>query len=285
MKPNPRFLEQTGVFWSNVRLISQLNGYTDRKTGQVKNPSLADMKSALQKIGLHGNHLVDQYNVATSFGQMLSEYFQHRANVLNSFVEPRLMDAQRAKDLFESLHSQLSPTCPIPMNKQKGEKRAPAYFTSIINMIIESNSDGLPCDYDPRELTTVTRSGEPIQTLSRRLDRAFPSPMDPIAVWEVKEYYYTTTFGSRVADGVYETLLDGMELQDLWENQGIKVEHYLMLDAHYTWWVCGRSYLCRIIDMLHMGSVDEVLFGYEVMERLPTIVQNWVDRVRTGIAS
>ena len=23
------------------------------------------------------------------------------------------------------------------------------------------------------------------------------------------EYYYTTTFGSRVADGVYETLLEG----------------------------------------------------------------------------
>ena len=31
---------------------------------------------------------------------------------------------------------------------------------------------------------------------------------------------------------------------------------------YYTWWQCGRSYLCRIIDMLHMGYVDEVLFGY-----------------------
>ena len=39
--------------------------------------------------------------------------------------------------------------------------------------------------------------------------------MDPLAVWEIKEYYYTTTFGSRVADGVYETLLDGMELREL----------------------------------------------------------------------
>ena len=32
-----------------------------------------------------------------------------------------------------------------------------------------------------------------------------------MALWEIKEYYYTTTFGSRVADGVYETLLDGLE--------------------------------------------------------------------------
>ena len=28
--------------------------------------------------------------------------------------------------------------------------------------------------------------------------------------------------------------------------------------------------------MLHMGYVDEVLFGYEVVERLPQIVRGWV---------
>ena len=49
-----------------------------------------------------------------------------------------------------------------------------------------------------------------------------------------------------------------------------------MVDAHFTWWMKGRSYLCRIIDMLHMGYVDEVLFGAEVVTRLPKIVQSWV---------
>ncbi len=97
-------------------------------------------------------------------------------------------------------------------------------------------------------------------------------------MWEIKEYYYTTTFGSRVADGVYETLLDGFELEELRLNEGVKVQHLLMVDAHYTWWDCGRSYLCRLIDLLHMGYVDEVLFGYEVVERLPRIVQTWVSR-------
>jgi hypothetical protein len=58
----------------------------------------------------------------------------------------------------------------------------------------------------------------------------------------------------------------------------IDIKHYLMVDARYTWWVKGRSYLCRIIDMLHMGYVDEVLFGSEVTERLPGIVQEWVKR-------
>lgn len=74
---------------------------------------------------------------------------------------------------------------------------------------------------------------------------------------------------------MYETLLDGMELGELHEYENIKVLHYLMIDAHYTWWGCGRPYLCRIIDMLHMGYVDEVLFGHEVIECLPEIVQSW----------
>ena len=100
--------------------------------------------------------------------------------------------------------------------------------------------------------------------------------MNPIAVWEIKEYYYTTTFGSRVADGVYESLLDGMELEELREQEKIDVKHYLMVDSHDTWWECGRSYLCRIMDMLHMGYVDEVLFGREIRERMPAIVKEWV---------
>ena len=186
------------------------------------------------------------------------------------------MDTDRAKKEFDKLYLKLAPSRSIPMNKQKGEKKAPAFFTGIINMIIESNLKGLGCDYDPRELTTVTINGAPLRTLSRRVDGAFPSAINPQAIWEIKEYYYTTTFGSRVADGVYETLLDGMELEELHEHENIKVLHYLMIDAYYTWWDCGKSYLCRIIDMLHMGYVDEVLFGYEVIERLPHIVQDWV---------
>lgn len=143
-------------------------------------------------------------------------------------------------------------------------------------MLIEQNAEGMVCDYDPRKLTTITRSGAPLRTLARRVDGAFPGPRDPIAVWEIKEYYHTTTFGSRVADGVYETLLDGMELQELREHEGIDVKHYMIVDDHYTWWACGRSYLCRIMDMLHMGQMDEVLFGREVLERLPGLVREWV---------
>ena len=72
----------------------------------------------------------------------------------------------------------------------------------------------------------------PVRTLARRVDGAFPSSINPVAIWEVKEYYYTTTFGSRVADGIYESLLDGLELEELKEHENIEVKHYGSL-------VCG----------------------------------------------
>ena len=149
-------------------------------------------------------------------------------------------------------------------------------------MLIEANANGYPCDFDPRVLTTITVQDAPLRTLARRIDGAFPRAVNPVAVWEIKEYYYTTTFGSRVADGVYETLLDGMELEELREHEKIDVKHYLMVDAHYTWWVCGKSYLCRIVDMLHMGYVDEVLFGREVVAEMPRIVKEWVSLAKAA---
>jgi hypothetical protein len=279
MKANKLFLNQPKPFWANVRTISQHLGYTSRGTKQIKIPTIDEMSGTMQALGLNSNHLI--YNgETTEFGKLLIAYFKHRADVLNNFVESQLMNVERAKQTFEKLKLQHNPSCPIPMNKQKGEKQAPSYFTGIINIIIEANAEGFDCDYDPQELTSLTLNGIPLRTLARRVDGAFTSTINPIAIWEIKEYYYTTTFGSRVADGVYETLLDGLELEEVREHENIHIKHYLMIDDHNTWWNMGRSYLCRIIDMLHMRYVDEVLFGYEVVERLPEIVKEWVKIAR-----
>jgi hypothetical protein len=275
MQPDRRFGKLDKTFWANVRTISEALGYTNRETKQIKVYSIAEMQQAMLNVGLNTIHLIVGGTI-TPLGQMLHSYFEYRANVLNTHVESRLMDADQAAQLFNQLREDLASSRVIPMNKQTGDKKAPAYLTGMVNMLIEAYSEGLPCDYDPRKLTTVTRNGAPLRTLARRVDGCFPSCINPIAVWEIKEYYYTTTFGSRVADGVYESLLDGLELEELREHEGVDVKHYLIVDSHYTWWKSGRSYLCRMIDMLHMGYVDEMLFGKEVVERLPKIVQEWV---------
>lgn len=275
MKPDPKFLRQTKDFWANVRLVSEKFGYTERGQKRIKVPGVGDLVTTLGALQLDSSHLVKKNGQPTKTGRMILDYFQLRADRLNQEVQANLMDAAEAKKLFNGLKAKHKPTCPLPMNKQKGDKKAPAYLTGIVNMLIEAHAGGNRCDYDPRRLTTFTRAGSPFRTLARRVDGCFPTTVNPVAMWEIKEYYYTTTFGSRVADGVYETLLDGMELEEARQTGGLNVRHYLIIDSHFTWWECGRSYLCRIFDMLHMGYVDEVLFGREVAERLPALVREW----------
>lgn len=274
MKPIPRFLNKPKSFWASVRSLSQQVGYSKRDTIVV--PSVKQMAAAFTKLGLDSTRIFHN-GAPSNLANELHDYFKERARVLVNEVEPKLLNAEQAKALFEQTRAESDHNCPIPMNKQKGEKRAEAFLTALVNMMVERHAEGLPCDYDPRELTTITRGGEPLRTLARRVDGAFPSPINPVAIWEIKEYYYTTTFGSRVADGVYETLLDGMEIEELREHEGIDVKHYLMADAHFTWWKCGKAYLCRMFDMLHMGYADEILFGREVVEEMPRIVAEWVE--------
>ena len=282
MKPNDTFLKLPKTFWASVRLISQEVGYTERGTGRIKVPSTDQIRIRLERSGVDFDKLQDQRFGSNTFGELLNDYFAYRAETLYSFVEPHLMDVKRARKTFEIYFKKLKPSRRVPMNKQTGEKKFPAYLTGLVNVLIEANSQGLPCDYDPQKLTLITRDNLPVRTLARRVDGAFPSSINPVAIWEVKEYYYTTTFGSRVADGIYESLLDGLELEELKEHENIDVKHYLMIDAHDTWWKQGKSYLCRIIDMLHMGYIDEVLFGYEVVERLPSLVKEWVQIVNNS---
>jgi hypothetical protein len=274
MKPIPRFLNKPKSFWASVRSLSQKVGYS--KKGTIVIPTVRQMVSAFETLGLDSQSLVKD-GEKTQLATDLLDYFSERARILMDEVEPKLLNAEQAKALFETARAEFDHKCPIPMNKQKNEKKAEAYLTALVNMMIERHIGDLPCDYDPRELTTITHNGVPLRTLARRLDGAFPSPINPIAVWEIKEYYYTTTFGSRVSGGVYETLLDGMEVEELSEHEKIELKHYLIADAHFTWWECGKSYLCRMVDMLHIGYVDEILFGREVVEEMPRIVSEWVE--------
>lgn len=276
MIPRSEFLNAPKSFWAHVRSISEKVGYTERESHTILVPTPEEIRRALDALSLKSEHVVVD-GTLTEFGRLLHGYFEYRADALNTFVRPRLMDAEDAKALFEKTAARCKPKPEdIPWNKQKGDKKAPAYLTAVVNMTIRERCGDLPCNFNPLALTTVTKAREPLRTLARRVDGAFPQVINPVAVWEIKEYYYTTTFGSRVADGVYETLLDGMELEELRQNEGVHVLHYLIIDSLFTWWNCGRSYLCRIVDMLHMGYVDEVLFGSEVVDRLPSIVDEWI---------
>lgn len=246
-------------------------GYS--KGEEIKRYSIEEIKTCLEGHDLSTEHLLKDGKVTVE-GKLLLDYFEYRAKVLKEIARPNLMNRERAKVEFEKLYKS-EPKVRLPYNKQKGEKRHYAYLTGIVNMLTEANLGHINFESDPRKQIVVTRNQEPLRTLTRRVDGAYPTTTNPVALWEIKEYYGTTTFGSRVADGIYETMLDGYELEELRMTESIDIKHYLMVDDYFTWWDCGKSYLCRMIDMLHEGFLDEVFFGKEVIVGWPEVVKSW----------
>ncbi len=256
MKPRQKFIDRTARFWAHAKFLSEKVGYSHRGSGLLRTYNATDAMAALRDRNLTADNDL--------LADVLS-YLNWRADILNNRVKPMFMDRPQAAAEFKKLRAKVMPVKPLPMNKQKGEKRHPAYLSSIVAMIAESvvGPDGFVDD--ARKLSILTRKGRLEEIFSRRFDGALPNTENPRAVWEVKEYYGTTTFGSRVADGVYETLLDGYEIEGARTRLGRNISHFLFIDDRFTWWDCGKSYLCRMIDMLHTGHVDEIFFGREVL--------------------
>ena len=265
MKPNQDFFGRDGRFWANVKFVSEQVGYSRRT--QKKARSALRQYSMEDIASLYVNHNFGREQIRNErhfFDDVLS-YLNYRADILNKEVEPLFMNCEQAAAEYNKLKKQLSPMLPPSFNKQKGEKRHPAYLSCMVAMVAESivGPDGFI--NDTRNLAILTAGNVLMHAFSRRFDGALPSTKDPIAVWEIKEYYGTTTFGSRVADGVYETLLDGYEFEGVRQSLRRDVKHYLFIDDRFTWWDCGKSYLCRMMDMLHTQHVDEIFFGREVL--------------------
>jgi hypothetical protein len=272
MRPVEEFRRQPPEFWALVKLVSQELGYSERGTGRIKRYDSGQIAVALRGRGLSPDGYEEQVD-------RVAAYSHERADLLERVVEPKLMNRDDAAALFEEIRARVDPPDHLlTMNKQKKEKRHYAYLACVVNMLthqtLTERFGEARFDPHPRAPLTFAREGMPLRTLFRWMDGAYPDVNHPHAAWEIKEYYGTTSFGSRVADGVYETALDGYELNDL-RAEGVEVEHYLFLDDRRTWWKDGRSYLCRIVDMLHADLLDGAFFGREVVDEWPPIVASW----------
>lgn len=243
MQAFQEFRHMPTAFWAMVKYVSETLGYTVRGQGIVRTYSIEEIDSLVSQNGI----VVDYDTIETA-----KLYFDMRADLLNNVVRYNLMNADEAKEAFEHLyplHRDDDFKCKLPMNKQKGAMRQVAFFTAIINIIAEdtirhsSIYDGsLGFNDDPRGLVYVfDDENHIIGASSRRFDGAYPNIINPRIVWEIKEYYYATTFGSRVADGVYETQLDGYEFKDISQRSGEPITHVFFLDAYKTWWEDGVS--------------------------------------------
>jgi len=67
----------------------------------------------LKKLGLSSEHIIQKGSL-TELGKNVLNYFRFRAETLNGFVEPRLMDVQEAKIVFEDFTRNSNRNAPSP---------------------------------------------------------------------------------------------------------------------------------------------------------------------------
>ncbi|UUC47103.1 DUF7687 domain-containing protein [Flavobacterium cerinum] len=285
MKPNDRFKNQPLEFWANIKILNQRLGFTKKPSAvnpqtNLVVPTVEQIIDAFKSDHLDYSKLIDDKGL-TKLGLHIISYMRYRRELLTNAILPLLMTREQAQELFYSMKKELDPNCPLPLNKQKKEKKDYAYLKGIVNMLICKHKGDYNCDFSPKELTVITENNFPIRVLPRRANGVFPSVINPKAIWEIKEYYYTTTFGSRVSDSVYAAQLDGWELCEAQYKTGKLIKNYLIIDDYYTWWAKGKSYLCRLVDLMHIGLVDEVIFGREVVTRIPELVEEWKNDLET----
>ena len=269
MKAFKEFKREDRAFWFFIRFVSERLGYTDRKAGVVSVYSFEQIDQLCEKENIDVS--VERINKAVL-------YSKKRADAINNIIKNNLMTATEARLVFDSLYYSGKYTIKPIMNKQSGDKKKVNYLTAIVTMIAEdvlSDDDDLKFDPDPRGLIYLLNNRKIIGGSSRRFDGAYPSIYSPSLVWEIKEYYYTSTFGSRIADGVYETQLDGYEFNEIYDRTGQKVHHVIFVDSYKVWWEMGKSYTCRLIDALNMGLVDDVIFGREVLTAWEPILREF----------
>ncbi|OIJ34257.1 hypothetical protein BK819_01800 [Microbacterium sp. LCT-H2] len=299
MQADPRFGSQGSVFWAYVRAVTEALGSSRPRSGVITAFTLADMHRAMAKLGRPTDALGPAL-APSNLAVLLEEYFQYRADILNHQVRDDLMVTSEAADLFnqvvrdtgaEYLGSLVKDdkvfaidylvresTVRVPMNKQSGAMRQPAYLTGIVNLIVAHALDGRPCDYDPRALPVIDFEGTLYAAMSRRMDGSMPSTVNPLAMWEIKEYYYTTSFGSKISDAVYITALDGYERAEVESVTGVPIDHIIIVDAYDSWWTKGKSYSCRLVDLVNMGKVGHAIFGRETVRELPALAAEWAAR-------
>lgn len=278
MRRMPEFQNMPSTFWKQVRYISQNLGYTSKGKRGSDSEILAYTKDEILDLFQTSGYQIDDNEA-----KLLSDYSFARKRSIED-AKSLLMTADEAKEAYRSVSERIGwevvPFDP-PMNKQTGAKKDVAFLTAIVDLLtFETLSNYVVSfDHDPRSLLEFSDfGGNLVGVSSRRLDGAVPSIANPVIVWEIKEYYYTTTFGSRIADGVYETRLDGLEMAEFYESGASKVEHVLFVDSYSVWWEQGKSYFCRLIDMLNEGSVDEIIFGRETLARWPVLLQEVTEK-------
>lgn len=200
----------------------------------------------------------------------LAAYTHTRMRLANEALDNLLRTESEALDDFASISAEA-----VQWAKNAATSQSSKVLVQTVAALTVQASQGMPFtpDLDPQKRAAYL-DGDSIWVSPRRLDGALPTLLNPVGLWEIKEYWGNRG-GSKMSDAIYEVQLVGTELAVQEKARSWHIDHYLILDGKAQW-AARKSDLRRAIDLLYSGLVDELFIGRELLtEWQPAVVAMW----------
>lgn len=254
-------------FWHALRMLAdQLAG--KRKYADMISPS--EIMTLLRKAKTPAADALALYlDERGDALEDLSAYWTKRREVSDAAFA-LLRTESEAKEDYAAISDQVLQSYGVQL---AGYHKSPKVLVNTVDAVIYSECEeaDVSVNTDPQSRATLV-SDQHIWVSPRRLDGALPDLLNPVALWEIKEYWGKTNGGSKMSDAIYELNLVGLELRMFEEEFGIHVNHYAILDGREQW-QSRKSDFRRAVDLLYMGLLDELVVGRAVLTEWPRIVR------------
>lgn len=249
-------------FWHVVRMLVDQKGLSSDLSAKQIIPYLVGTIATDASWGL-----ARYLEARPAYLEPLADYLSLRIDVAN-----RLLALARTEEAAIADHARLSQQAVRKYGTQlEGHHQSPKVLVATVEVltIAACAKAGLPANVSPQQRATVV-ADDHIWVSPRRLDGALPGLFNPVALWEIKEYWGKTKGGSKMSDAIYECQLVGAELRNFQNRYGTVVRHYAILDG-VEQWSARRADLRRAVDLLYSGLLDELIVGREVLTEWPRI--------------
>jgi hypothetical protein len=256
-------------FWHVVRML------VDETRGRVLGEP--EILPSLHAAGTQASYGLVQYlSTRPEMVPRLAEYTQFRAAAADDLLAQARTEDEALAD-FAKLSSEVVTKYGTQSADHHQSSRVMVQTIEVLTRAI-CLERGLQVNVDPQKRATII-SDDHIWVSPRRLDGAMPSLLNPVGLWEIKEYWGGPGGGSKMSDAIYECQLVGQELRAFEDRYGQHVCHYAILDGALQWG-SRRSDLRRAVDLLCSGLLNELLVGREVLSEWPRIVSEMTELVR-----
>ncbi|MFJ2905445.1 hypothetical protein [Streptomyces sp. NPDC087212] len=198
----------------------------------------------------------------------VSAYWSKRREVADTLLS-LMRTEEEAKSDYAGLSDQVLQSYGVQL---EGYHKSSKALVNTVDAVVYRECRGAEVTVNTNpQSRAVLISDQHIWVSPRRLDGAIPDLLNPIAIWEIKEYWGKTGGGSKMSDAIYELHLVGLELRLFEDEFGVHVNHYAIIDGRDQW-NSRKADLRRAVDLLYSGLLDELVVGREVLTEWPRIV-------------